>query len=110
MTNPLPNGRELCASSSLIPGLISDDERVQFGDAEIRKSVYDMVIVCEVCAHRKVDTPARGKSLGTTWPCDDTLQFGEGAPSHPLHGDRLDRNLIECADEREVSFVSVSGK
>src|SRR5258706_1077961 len=111
MTSPFPNGRELCASSWLIPGLISDDERVQFGDAEVRKNVYDMVIVCEVCAHRKVDTTARGMSLGVMRPTDSTLlQFGEGAPSHPLHGDRLDRNLLECADEREVSFDSVSGK
>ena len=59
-----------------------------------------MIIVCEVCARRKVNTTAGSKSLGIVRPDDSTLlQSGEGPPSHPLHEDSLDCNPLEGADE-----------
>jgi hypothetical protein len=58
--SPIPNGGELRTAPWLIPGLVPDDERVQFGDTEVGKGVDDVVVVRELRATRGGRQPPPG--------------------------------------------------
>jgi hypothetical protein len=67
---PIPNGGELRTSPWLLPGLVPDDERVQFMDTEVGKGGDSVIVVRELSARGEV---------GSWGAASDTLRGSPGA-------------------------------